>query len=204
MREAMKHRLVGAAVLVALGVIVWPVLFDASPVREISQRSQIPPAPIVERFSIDEPQPPQLPPEPDSAAQRAEAAAVIASQPAAAAVLSEALPAAAEIAPSIATDAATAAAHADTVPQVHKDAYGLPVQWALQLGVFTRIEGAQEVKRRAEAAGYHAILQSVAGKDGAQHRVFIGPKLDRNAAESLGREVQQKLGIAGYVTRYYP
>ena len=66
MTEAMKHRLVGAAVLVALGVIAWPVLFDTTPVREISQRSQIPSEPALERFSVEEPQPPQLPPAPDS------------------------------------------------------------------------------------------------------------------------------------------
>ena len=48
----MKHRLVGTAVLVALGIIIWPVLFDTTPVREISQRSKIPDAPPVERLSL--------------------------------------------------------------------------------------------------------------------------------------------------------
>ena len=115
---------------------------------------------------------------------------------------------AASHAPAPATETVAAAAipdaSAEAVPKVAHDAYGLPVQWAVQLGVFTRIEGAQEVKRRAEQAGYHVILQTVAQKGGAQHRVYIGPKLNRNAAASLNREVQQKLGITGYVTRYYP
>ena len=53
MTEAMKHRLVGAAVLVALGVIAWPVLFDTTPVREMSQRSQIPAEPALERARSD-------------------------------------------------------------------------------------------------------------------------------------------------------
>ena len=54
MTEAMKHRLVGAAVLVALGVIAWPVLFDTTPVREMSQRSQIPTEPALELRQGDE------------------------------------------------------------------------------------------------------------------------------------------------------
>jgi DedD protein len=169
----MKHRLVGAAVLVALGVIAWPVLFDTTPVREISQRSQIPSEPALERFSVEEPQPPQLPPAPDSAAQRA-----------AQAIQTE---------PEREKEAVTLA-----------PASGLPVQWAVQLGVFSRMENAQDVKRRAEAAGFHAILQSVPTDKGTQHRVYVNPKLDRAEAQALAAQVEKKMAVKGYVTRYYP
>ena len=186
MTEAMKHRLVGAAVLVALGVIAWPVLFDTTPVREISQRSQIPSEPALERFSVDEPQPPQLPPAPDSAAQRA--AQETQTGP-------EREKEAAELAPGDDKPVASA---------VKEPASGLPVQWAVQLGVFSQVENAQDLKRRAEAAGFHVILQSVPSDKGTQHRVYVNPKLDRAEAQALAAQVEKKLAVKGYVTRYYP
>lgn len=186
MTEAMKHRLVGAAVLVALGVIAWPVLFDTTPVREISQRSQIPSEPALERFSVEEPQPPQLPPAPDSPAQRA--AQAIQTEP-------EREKEAVTLAPGDDKPVASA---------VKDPASGLPVQWAVQLGVFSRMENAQDVKRRAEAAGFHAILQSVPTDKGTQHRVYVNPKLDRAEAQALAVQVEKKIAVKGYVTRYYP
>ena len=185
MTEAMKHRLVGAAVLVALGIIAWPVVFDTSPVREISQRSQIPPPPELERFSVDEPVPPALPPAPDSAAQRAAQATETEAERAAEA---------ARLAP----------ADGKPVPATTREKSGLPVQWAVQLGVFSRMENAQDIKRRAEKAGYHAILQSVPAAQGTQYRVYVNPKLDRAEAQKLAAEVERKLAVKGYVTRYYP
>jgi DedD protein len=183
--EAMKHRLVGTAVLVALGVIAWPVIFDTSPVREISQRSQIPRQPPLERFSIEEPVPPALPPAPDSAAQRAAQTSQTEAQRE---------EEAARLAP----------AEAKPVSRAATDASGLPVQWAVQLGVFGQLQNAQDIKRRAEQAGFHAILQSVRGADGVQYRVYVDPKLDRAAAVARAAEVERKLAVKGYVTRYYP
>jgi cell division septation protein DedD len=90
------------------------------------------------------------------------------------------------------------------VPAARGDEFGLPEQWALQLGVFGQMENAVEIRDRAEKAGYHAVLQSVAGKSGTQHRVYIEPKLDRRALDRIAPEVERKLGIKGYVTRYYP
>ena len=184
MKETMKHRLVGAAVLVALGVIAWPIIFDTTPVREFSQRSEIPEEPHVDRFEVPEPSPVQVPAEPDSEAQRAAEP-----QPP-----TEPL-AAAQPAPQ---------PEAPPVPAPHGDEYGLPEQWALQLGVFGQLENALEVREKAEQAGYHAILQSVAANGTTQHRVYIEPKLDRSALDSLLPEVERKLGIKGYVTRYRP
>ncbi len=186
MTEAMKHRLVGAAVLVALGVIAWPVLFDTTPVREISQRSQIPSEPAIERFSVEEPTPPQLPPAPDSTAQRAaQASQTEAGREQEAAAL----------APKDDKPVASA---------VKDPASGLPVQWAVQLGAFSQMQAAQDIKLRAEQAGFHPILQSVPTDKGTLHKVYVNPKLDRAEAQALAAQVKEKIAVDGYVTRYYP
>jgi DedD protein len=214
-KESMKHRLVGTAVLVALGIIAWPVIFDTTPVREINRRSQIPEAPEVDRFSVPEPGEVHLPPAPDSAALR-ESADVGPPRPGADAAPAgtEAGGEAADAAPAGPTPGDAAPAAEPSAPQARApaapddkpvapaggDAFGLPEQWALQLGVFGQLENAIEVRQRAEKAGYHAILQSSGGK----HRVYVAPKLDKRAVERLAPEVERKLGIKGYVTRYYP
>jgi DedD protein len=189
-REAVKHRLIGAAVLVALGVIVWPVIFDTSAVREISQRSEIPPAPELERFDIVEPERPGMEPTPqyDELRRALPETAPTPAEP-------EQPPPEAERRPDERRVAETVA---------RPDEQGLPVLWAVQLGVFSVIENAQELKKRAENAGYHAILQTVGGRGSKQYRVYVEPKLERGSADALRREVNAKLGVEGFVTRYYP
>jgi DedD protein len=227
----MKHRLVGMAVLVALGVIAWPVIFDTTPMREINQRSQIPPAPAVDRFGVDEPAAVALPPMPDNAAARAAAEPVPdlvpESTPAPRPALGPPVPvaggasaaapeqsrtarteAAAAPVPPVAAPGKPAAAPAKPVPepvaQPARDQFGLPEQWAVQLGVFGKQENAQELKARAERAGYHAILQISSANGARQYRVFVEPKLNRLDAQRVSANIEKSLGVKGYVTRYYP
>jgi len=224
-REAMKHRLVGMAVLVALGIIAWPVIFDTTPMREINQRSQIPPAPATDRFSVDAPATVQLPPMPDNAAARAAAEPVpdlvpevtpaprpalgppvpgsAASGAATAPAQPPALKPPAQSAPQQ-TKPAAAQSGTEPIAQPGRDQFGLPEQWAVQLGVFGKQENAQELKARAERAGYHAILQITTADGARQYRVYAEPKLNRLDAQRVAANIEKSLGVKGYVTRYYP
>ena len=58
--------------------------------------------------------------------------------------------------------------------------------------------------RRAEQAGFHAIVQTVPTDSGTLHKVYVNPKLDRAEAQALAAQVEKKLAVKGYVTRYYP
>lgn len=200
MQESMKHRLVGAAVLVGLGIIAWPVVFDTTPVREISQRSQIPDPPPEQPFAIAEPERVELPPEPDSVALREQLPESPSPEPAAPEDPNGAPASAHPAAKGVMATAVTR----EPVPPVRTDAAGLPEQWAVQLGVFSDRENAMELRSRAEKAGYHALVQSVGSGQARKYRVYAEPKLDRAAAQRAAVSVQQKLGIKGYVTRYYP
>ena len=142
MKESMKHRLVGAAVLVGLGIIAWPVVFDTTPVREISQRSQIPAPPAMEPFQVAEPAPVALPPEPDSERLRASIPDAPTEEPVAPVV---------EAAAAV-PKSSSAAAAVSAVPAPANDSHGLPEQWALQLGVFAARANALELRERAEKA----------------------------------------------------
>ena len=96
------------------------------------------------------------------------------------------------------------AARPDVVSVVKDPASGLPLQWAVQLGAFSKAEAAQAIKRRAEQAGFHAIVQTVPTDSGTLHKVYVNPKLDRAEAQALAAQVEKKLAVKGYVTRYYP
>jgi len=47
MKQALRQRLVGALVLLALGAILWPIIFDEGPQQTLSRESVIPPTPEI-------------------------------------------------------------------------------------------------------------------------------------------------------------
>ena len=68
MDDGLKQRLIGAIVLLALGVIFLPVLFDRDPIKPVDQTTAIPPKPERITITISEPEPVEdidLAPEPE-------------------------------------------------------------------------------------------------------------------------------------------
>ena len=188
MREAMKHRLVGAAVLIAGAVILWPLVFDTSVVRSISERSEIPDKPAFERFDVAEPTPPENIPNNDYEQRRQQQVADAQSGRADRHLLPE--------------TARNAAAPSDHVAD--QDEHGLPVLWAVQLGLFNQAENAHQLQESARAAGFHVVLQKTTTVDGDVYRVFSEPKLERAASEQLRDQLNAALQLDTFVTRYYP
>lgn len=68
MDDGLKQRLIGAFVLLALGVIFIPVLFDREKIEPVDKRTQIPLAPLVESIVIER----AVAPEVEHAAEPAE------------------------------------------------------------------------------------------------------------------------------------
>ncbi len=60
MDDGLKQRLIGAFVLLALGVIFIPVLFDRERIEPVDKRTQIPLAPLVESIVIESAVPPEI------------------------------------------------------------------------------------------------------------------------------------------------
>jgi hypothetical protein len=53
--DGLKQRIVGAFVLVAIGVVFIPVVFDRERIEVLNRKTQIPPAPHIEPISIPAP-----------------------------------------------------------------------------------------------------------------------------------------------------
>lgn len=203
MERQLKERIVGATVIVALGIIVIPWLLDgpAQSSRPVEQAIDLPPAdppgrtytipldpgagpPVqLETGNGGQPVPSrpgagavQRPPPEDSPAPVAQPEPQpnrTAEQP----VQPPPRPAPppAEPPPQPATTAASDA-------------------WTVQVGSFSRAENAQALQRRLATEGFEAFVSRVATDAGTMHRVRVGPVPERGTADGL----QARLRAAGH------
>jgi DedD protein len=181
MDQQLKQRLVGAAVLVALGVIFIPMLLQESTHEPRAiDGSVVPPKPEGEfssRIIPIEPEPPAEPgeePQPPLALAPGDAAALAADP------------------------------DAETPPVADGDGeqrVGVTA-WVVQLGSFASEANAQALEQRLRSAGYSAFVERLAGGEGQIYRVRVGPELLRSEADSLRSRLEQEIKIKGIVMRY--
>lgn len=192
MDRALKERIIGAIVLVAIAVLVVPVFLDGPPAQgEI--RSDIVPLPgqdsstevrtqVLNRDRDtpvpDQPVPERQAPAPkpvvQAATQQPEAAAAEPEQP-------EARPQE-RSAPVVATPASTTG------------------MWAVQVGSFKNQDGAEQVAADLRKQGFAAFISQLPTSSGAMHRVRVGPQKDRESAEAMA----ERLSSAGHTGQVVP
>jgi len=175
MRKRARHRLIGAAVLVLLGVIGFPMLFDSQPRPiaadipiEIPDKNKVKPlgnvavAPPSKQVSgmIDEGPAPAEAPVPKPVAKPAEA------KPA------EAKPA--EAKPAEAKPAAAAAG-----------------RFVVQVGAFAELAKAHEARVKLEKAGLKTYTQVVESKEGKRIRVRVGPFETKPDADKAAQKIKK-------------
>ncbi len=168
MELAKKQRITGAAVLVAAGLLLYPLLFDDTVFRDEEAAQIAPPLPVpdvpVYVADIDRPMP-ELPAEP--------------------------------------VDDQELAAKDNAVPELSADL--IPVSWTLQLAAFVQKENAVALRDRLRKDGYRAYQRTVTLSDGQSVvRVYVGPELVRNKAETLLAELDKGYELEGLVVRYRP
>ena len=190
MDRALKERIIGAAVLVLVVVLVVPVFLDG-PSGDSEMRSERVPLPgqaeqetktVVLDRDRTEPVPSN-----GAATQPATQPQPVASQPA-----PEPQPAAQE--PEAAADAP---ARAEDAPDPEASATGM---WAVQLGSFSNQENAERLAAELRKEGHAAFLSQVSTSAGQRHRVRIGPQKDRAAADA----VAARLRAAGHDVKVLP
>lgn len=189
MDRALKERIIGAAVLVLVVVLVVPVFLDGPPQSDEMVSRPVPLPGQAEQQSQtvvldrdrDEPVPataavvpaevePQAQPEPQVQAAPAEA------------VVEE---------PRQNPVAAAPAA----VPEV--SATGM---WAVQLGSFGNQENAERLAAELRKQGFAAFLSKLTTSNGELHRVRVGPQKDRESAD----EMAARLRNAGHDVKVLP
>jgi len=196
---ALKQRVVGAIVLVALAVIFLPMLLDGSgrPDR-VDMSVEIPAEPDAPASRIESPsgagdtgrvaeEEPGPRSESGASAQRAEEAA---SGP------DEGARGTDDVAGDQDSKRETGAEAADTADSA-------PSAWAVQVGSFSRETNAVVLRDRLRQQGFEAFSeQAQADGDTTMWRVRVGPVPTRERAESLKAELESQRGEPALVTTY--
>ncbi|MDQ3272017.1 MAG: SPOR domain-containing protein [Pseudomonadota bacterium] len=217
MRKRAKHRLIGAVVLVLIGVVGFPLLFDTQPRPvavdipiEIPGKNTVKPlvmpapaaaapkvtasapAPAADKVAA----PASLTPSEEIVSDKPAAPA----KPAQSAIKSEAKPEPKAVAKTpAATDEATrakallegkpatAAAAPAAAKVVSTDAEGRLV---VQVGAFADEAKAREVRQKLERAGLKTYTQVADTKDGKRTRVRVGPFATREDADKAASKIK--------------
>lgn len=213
MEQAVKQRIVGTVVLLALGLLAVPVLFNSSSEPSVSIERQIPPKPdtaiapvapvapvsVPERSVSEQFASADLAPLPETAAVAAKSAV-----PAQPVTQAKAAPAAVEAQAATSALAAKAAAPSQmspTQPQAGLQANGLPQGFVVQVGAFAAEANAEQLLQKLKAKGYQAYRSR--SKSGA-HAVLIGPHIDRQQAQRTAQNVKRDLGLDSMIKPFQP
>ncbi|MBL8243084.1 MAG: SPOR domain-containing protein [Rhodanobacteraceae bacterium] len=77
--------------------------------------------------------------------------------------------------------------------------------WAVQVGVFTKKEGADELAARLRAGGYAAFVEPVKlGGGQTSHRVRVGPEAKRENAQRIQGELKTKFKLVDALVVTHP
>ncbi len=191
-RTRARRRLIGAMVLLGIGVIAFPLLFETQP-RPIPVDIPIviPPRDGAAPLALPAPRAVGTP------------AAPAASAPASAPPPVAAAPAAPAAPPSLpAADVKSAAAPAPKpVTPAARPTAEAPVasaRFVVQIGAFAEAAAVRDVRAKAQKAGVATFTQVVETSEGRRTRVRVGPFDSREAAEKAAAQVKAA-GLPGSV-----
>ena len=216
MRRRARHRLIGASVLVVLGVIGFPVLFDTQPrpvsvdiAVDIPDRATAKPLvdtstpkPLSASAGLDAKEEVVL----DTKAQAKadvkpeNATAAVAGAAAVAAVApkleTKPEPATPDNKPAVKAEVKTTEAKADIAPDSKSvakpaDSKDTGARFVVQAGTFSDDGKLRETRSKLEKAGITTYTQVIEGKDGRRVRVRVGPFTSREEADKVARKIKQ-------------
>ena len=194
MEKALKERIIGAIVLVAVAVLVVPVFLDGPPADSemISERVPLPgqgeqtsQTVVLDRDRTD-PVPSQTveAPESEEPAASQEEQSTASAEPTREPSQPETSP------PQSEPERAT--------PTPVQAAGSAPGMWAVQLGSFSSQENAEKLAADLRKQGFAAFLSQLSTESGQLQRVRVGPQKDREAADAMAARLQ-KAGHTGKV-----
>jgi DedD protein len=178
-RKRAKHRLIGAAVLVLIGVVGFPLLFDSQPrpvpvdiAIEIPNKNTV--RPLITQQQVPTSVPAVLPPV---------AAVVPSTPPKEEPVVAKPVPAATKV-----DDSARARAllEGNAAPSVAESETRLVVQ----VGAYADAAKAREARLKLEKAGLKTYTQVVDTKDGKRIRVRVGPFASKAEADKVAAKIK--------------
>lgn len=200
MDPLLKQRLVGTLVLVALGVVFWPLIFVTPQDRDPVVLQPISGRPVIDQSPIAEPESYQK--------SVAEALPTVPTTPAA--VQSDAdLGTRTEIDALELRSLPPADALATVSPRIDPpagepliDEQGVAVFWVLQVATVGSAARAAEIVDGLRERGYKAFSKRYIRVDDELFRVQVGPNAEREVMARIKTEIDQALRVDSKILRY--
>jgi len=195
--DILKQRLVGALILVALGVVFWPIIFVEPGERSSPGRVEIPPPPLIDTSPIEPPGQGELRASPEVQAQEPVAQV-------------DMTPLSGEPVPDPNTPepqpVPTPEPGARTTPpeQPALDSSGLPVGWILQVATVSNAAKADELRDTLLASGEKAYVKKLEAGGKVLYRVSVGPNVERAQLEKIQPQIDSRFGVKSLIVRYAP
>ena len=212
MNEILKQRLVGALILVALGVIFWPIIFIQSDGTDPAEPRSIPAPPGVSITPIDAPGDEALrasaeinaPPEKihEDTAPSLDAAPEQSGEPEPSPAPQRA--AAGESSSASGAEPPGGTTRTEAPEKLEMDDAGVPVAWTLQVATLSSAEKADNLRRRLLAKEHKAYIIRVQRDGKTLYRVCVGPKFERAEIDALKTTIDSTFGVSSMVARYVP
>ena len=195
MEQALKERIIGAAVLVLIVVLVVPVFLDGPPdsAEIVSERVLLPgqEGQSTQTIVLDRDRSEPVP----SASSQTRKATPKTAKPAAQPTQDPPKPEPKTEPKETKTEPVSDDGKA---PQIATPPVSSTGMWAVQLGSFSNKDNAERLAAELRKQGYAAFLSQLASDGGQLHRVRIGPQKDRDGAESMAARLL-KAGHKGQV-----
>lgn len=209
MRESVKHRLIGAAVLAAVAVLFLPSFFKDRQQYQVDTESQIPGRPSITAVDFNEPVQPEsiesapapeamfVPETSDAPVDELAVPPVENADPQSQTPVTVAPP-------QLSSAASSAAAQRDQVPELPLTAQGLPEAWVIQVASLSSQTGANKLRDQLQAEGHKAYVRAVPAANGNIYRVFIGPRQDKAQLQAIKAQLDKRLKVNSLVLPFKP
>ncbi len=197
MRESVKHRLIGGAVLAAIAVLFLPSFFKDRQQYQVDTSSHIPGRPSITAVDFNEPTRPEgiePAPAPETMFVPDESESVTTTQ----------IPPAEDTVVGSAEAFSTETVTAASVPVVPLNPQGLPDTWVIQVASLSAQAAANKLRDQLQADGHKAYVRAVPAANGTIYRVFIGPKQDKAEALAIKAQLDKRLKVNSLVLPFKP
>lgn len=192
-REQLKQRIVGAIVLVALGVIFIPMILNHDATNSGISGSNIPVKPETLTALSQQPMstPPPVPAEPTETRT----------------LVDKDTPSLPTATPPTAPPSGQKTVSPTKKPDVPISTASKPKTtrgWVVQLASFTERKTALRLRDRVRKAGYTCYVEAVSSKRRTLYRVRVGPVIKRKEAETLQKKIARQLRVKGSMIMAHP
>ncbi len=200
MNDILKQRLVGALILVALGIVFWPIIFVQPEDKTASHQPSIKtPRSFITPIEVSSDG--DLRALPDLAAfgdspDRGELTETDGR--------AEATPSTVRSGAASQSGSNTAAAPVNKPEQLVMDSDGIPLAWTLQVVTVSSADKAEALRKQLLDMSQKAYIVIVRSNGKKLYRVCIGPKFERVELETLQASINAQFKVNSIVARYIP